>query len=533
MTKSPPLLMNFESNSFYAPGKIALFDTTVSDSMDIFTMQATGSPSKSFKNILTVPSANKNIFTDESVGLAQFRLAFKINPWTGPYWIELKEVALMGSTSIDTINGDLYTAVAGEKTGATTTDPNHETNDVYHAFMHILEDYDGIPSNLIDYGNLATERNLWHVGRVLTERKNAVDYLNELCSHSFVGMFSTRIGKRGLRAFQSFTTLPVPVASHNQNNIVRDSIENFEKSDISQLYNNFLLQYNYDPGPNKFIRAFTVANVDKFTSFPAVSTIDRLTPAYLSSSNRTIGTGTINFTIATGLNLTIGAGIAADHDSSNYVEGTISSYAIATGVVSILVTTAVGSGTFNSWNVSLLGNPTWYQCFGGLQGSPGFSSVGYAESKVIWDACRASYTVNGAVKQAQNDISELNWYIDRALFDIATSWGTGDTSSAYYLLKLLAQWTTLQKDVVSYALPINSANISLELLDVVTFNDAIYTKGADRTGWIVSIEVDAPNDQVKIRVMLQPLEIQPYPTPAVIASRLMSVLGVPFVQSAD
>ena len=86
---------------------------------------------------------------------------------------------------------------------------------------------------------------------------------------------------------------------------------------------------------------------------------------------------------------------------------------------------------------------------------------------------------------------------------------------------------------MSYALPINSANISLELLDVVTFNDAIYTKGADRTGWIVSIEVDAPNDQVKIRVMLQPLEIQPYPTPAVIASRLMSVLGVPFVQSAD
>jgi hypothetical protein len=365
--------------------------------------------------------------------------------------LEIKEITALGVRSIDTLNGDLFASVRGELTGATATDPSAETNNVYDAFIHILEDYDGIPKGLIDYGNLPTTRKNWHVGRTLTDRKNSVDYLNELCAHSFVAMFPTRNGKRGLRAFDYSSSL-TPVAVHDFSVIGRDSIESYEKTDISQLFNNFLLQYNYDQGAGQFIRNFIVANVDKFATFPLATDVD------------------------------------------------------ANGV------------------------PLWYQCFGGLLGSPTFASLGYAESKLIWDMCKHSYSVNRTVKQAQGDISQLNWFVDRALFDPATTWGTGDTSSAYYLLKILAQGVTLQKGIITYSIPINAANMALELLDVISVTDVIFTNNVPKLGYLVSHEVITANDQIKLQVMLLPNELQPYPPVTVSKRRLMSPLAAPFTQ---
>ena len=45
-------------------------------------------------------------------------------------------------------------------------------------------------------------------------------------------------------------------------------------------------------------------------------------------------------------------------------------------------------------------------------------------------------------------------------------------------------------------------------MDIIQFKDIIYTNSVYRTGFITSIEPDIINDQLKINVMLQPLELQ-------------------------
>jgi hypothetical protein len=449
---------------------------------------------------------------------------------------------------VDTISGDLYTSVTGELTGPTSgptpPDRNHETNDVYHTFIHIMEDYDGIPHQLIDYGNLAATRSGydaiglagWHVGRVLTDRKNSIDYLNELCSHSFVAMFPTRQGRRGLRAFQNFNQVDAPVATHDASIICRDSIESFEKTDIAQLYNNLLLQYSYDPALQKFIRAFYLSNVDKYSVFPPVDDYDPATTftPVVSTTSLLIGDGIKTLTVDAGLNFLAGNNVTIKYDDANFMNGIVQTYDIATGQLDVLVETMVGSGIYATWSVFVAGNPTWYQCFGGLEGSPDFSSAGYAESKIIWDMCRHSYFVNRVVKQNQNDTSQLSWYVDRALFDPGSVWGTGDKSSVYYYMQLLAQWMTLQKYVATYSIPINKDTISTELLDTINFNDRIYTNGEDIIGRIVSIETNAAEDKLRIQSILQPSELRPYPIPVTTNRKhLISPLGVPFTQGSQ
>jgi hypothetical protein len=466
-----------------------------------------------FKNIFKI--TDTSIFSNPNIVNIRFRLVIKRNLLPGTTLkVNVKEISVVIEKQIDTIKGDLYTKATGELTGSTATDASHATNDVYHAFMHILEDYDGIPPALIDYGTLATDRSDWHVGRTLTDRKNSVNYLNELCAHSFVAMFPTRTGMRGLRSINPDIAL-VPEVTHDLNIIGRDSIEDFELTDVMQLFNNFLLQYNFDPGLQAFIRSFVVANIDMFATFP---------DPYQSVVDATLQTtSTTTLTIANNVNKTVTCGtgfafspsqiVLIQHDTARFMYGTIVSYDSSTGIMVVAVQATKGTGSFSTWTVGLFSEPLWYLCFGGLLGSPNFPTDGYVESKYIWDQCKNSYNVNRVVRQSQNDISQLNWFIDRALFDENTTWGTGDSSSAYYFLKILAQWVTLQKGLIPYSVPINSTTIELELMKVVGVKDIVYTNDEIRHGYIVSISPVTGKDQLRLKVLLMPTEYTPYPDP--------------------
>jgi hypothetical protein len=447
------------------------------------------------------------------------------------FGIRFKQIALIGSRKISTVNGDVFTTViGGEKTnasGAVSTDPGKITNDVYHAIMHIMEDLDSIPKGLIDYGTLATTRGpgTWHVGRTVEDRKNSIDYLGELFSHSFIGGFTGRTGKRTLRSWISTTTdidgnpvLATPVVTtgngktttHDNSLIVDQSIESWQKTDASSVYNSFNLQYNNDPGSNSYLRNFIVSALNTLANFP--------------DANQLVGAVAVN---ASGLSLAdVRSNYSLIADSLFYLTTTSDTTDNALGVSGVKGSALVISDAFvvnpDGSTVTYEGPsgttgavPAWFQAFGGLFNTDitkyPVNNTAYTASKQIWDLCHASYLQTQKILQAQGDIGELPWFIDRSLFDSTATWGTGTQSSAFLLLTLLAIWTTKQKDVVTYAIPLNANTYGTELLDCVNFSDVVYTGGVNRVGWVTGVEVDVNNDQLKITTTLLPVDVTTTP----------------------
>lgn len=407
-----------------------------------------------YKYILKIPDLSPSVFAQDQI--SNVRIKILLYSQEEAINVAIKEIAIVGERQIDTITADVFARTTGELTGATTgpvvmvggsptyPDGNQSTGDVYHAFMHILEDYDNIPTKLIDYGTLKTDRfsTLWAVSRTLTEQKNSSEYLNELCAQSFVGMFSGRTGKRVLRVLQGFSGTLTPTTgngkttTHDKTLIVRNSLSGFTKTDLNNVYNSFLMQYAFNPGSNNMLRSFNVSNVDQ-SSFPSASTPD-------------------------------------PRDSTK---------------------------------------PKWWSYFSGFPVSltdpfntlsDSTATAFYNTAASIWAACHAAYLKNGVVRISQGDVSSLAWFGDSQIWSTSDTTCTGVTSSAYLLLQLLVSWCTIQKDLISYSIPITVNTYGTELLDIVNFNDTIYTQGSNRKGWIVGIETDTSKDQFNLNLILQP-----------------------------
>jgi len=325
---------------------------------------------------------------------------------------DLFEIGLFTTKFIDTVQGDLYGAVSGESNtdGATT-------GNVYGAMRLMMETYDGISPTQIDYGNLATTRSDWPVSRQMTEKKNSYDYIRELAEQSFVTVFPTRTGKRKLSAWRENETV---VAAHTEATIVRDSISSFIRTDLKDLFNDFVLEYAYNPGTKKFERSLAVRNADQ-TTFPDITAV-------------------------------VPAAVWTD-----YVNGV---------------------------------NPT-----------------SYADAQIIWGLCHRAYLKSKATQKIPETLGKLSWYTDSSSITTGPSVGCSVDDSPWKFLNGMAEWCTRQKEIVTYKLPLSAANLVLELVDHLTFSDAIYTSNIARPGWITYIEVDIKNDQIMLEATLNPAEL--------------------------
>jgi hypothetical protein len=416
--------INLISNNFY-PVDPAIADPT---SLSLFLKDSGGGSGKPFNwfyDFGNVTNGNKDAIVSRFNHLLQTMMGFTFVGVFAQLKVYIKQITLLGIRSIDTTTGDLFSKVGGELTGPTTGptagDNNHETNDVYHTIMHIVEDYDGIPDALIDYGNLPSTRGLWHVGRTVTDQQNSLNYLNEIASQSFIGIFGNRKGQRAFNAWLGGTSAPnttfTPTVgsgktgTHDSALVPEESISGFEKTDFSQIYNSYQLKYNYDAGLKDYNRYINVTKVNE-TAFPD------------STSN---------------------------------------------------------------WQTYVTGLP----------------STNWSDASSVWTLCSKSYQDNHVTQLATSQINELPWYTDDSVYDPNTSNGTGVTSSAWKFLTNLAYWTTRQKDIVTYNIPIDSSTCATELLDCINFADDVYTDGSSRTGWVTSIEVDAVNNQYILQAVLQ------------------------------
>lgn len=163
-----------------------------------------------------------------------------------------------------------------------------------------------------------------------------------------------------------------------------------------------------------------------------------------STSSVTLGTGAKSLTTQTGLAWTAGARVRWSASTSNWMEGTITSYDTATGAMAISVagsSDVSGSGTYTSWTINTAGYP-------GASGAvaPGGSSkaaqynasgsfgaagtAGYNSSSALWEWTSAGATGGGFMEIPQGanawDYPAYRWsYADGA-------WSNGSGSHVNY-----------------------------------------------------------------------------------------------------
>jgi hypothetical protein len=174
--------------------------------------------------------------------------------------IKLNQLAYITKSTYD-FKDSLYVKTSGE------TIDGAATNNVYTIYKKILEDYDGIDTSYINYGNLSGSRSSWVASRQFDEAVSSKDALKELCQNSYTALFPDRLGKRTFNCWLDATGYDW---DHNEDNIVRDSIAQFVYTPMRDIYSDFSLEYNWDSGSKKYTDSIIVTNTDK-DSFPAQS----------------------------------------------------------------------------------------------------------------------------------------------------------------------------------------------------------------------------------------------------------------------
>lgn len=338
----------------------------------------------------------------------------------------LRQAGFVGVKSVSAISDDFYVRLKGE------TDGGAETNTVYRTFKHILENYDGIPSDMINYNNLPITRSNWPSGRQLTDRKLSFEYLKELASHSFVGIYPDRTGRRCLKSWRDDTVLK---ATFDETTIVRDSIQDWQKTKVVDLYNEFKLWYDFNPATGKFDASLSISNVDKNYYVDPITGI----------------TGAYGFPVPT---------IITGYEDSLY--------------------------------------EAWKDYAGGINANS------YADAKPLWLSANESWNRSSAIQPVPDRLSKLYWYSNTNDFNNLENKGASTSDSAYKFLTNLVEWTTRQKDVVSFQIPVSTTNIVRELLDYINFSDAIYTDDTTRPGWITGVKFNIKKDTIGIEATLEP-----------------------------
>ncbi len=258
-------------DDYYKAGGEHYYDTNLWSHVGINPFGDDGPESKTFRTMMELPTDIIDCIRDgTSTNMLRVILTFDTQYEDTPMpssfpkleaLVELREAGFIGMKSVSAISDDFYVRLKGEQIYG------QESNTVYRAFKLMLEQYDGIPTGMIDYNNLPETRDDWLCGRQITERKNSFEYIKELASHSFVAVYPGRDGKRNLKSWRDEYT---GIASYNETTIVRDSITKFNKSNINDLYNDFRIQYDYNAATKKFDSVIAITKTDE-AAFPGAT----------------------------------------------------------------------------------------------------------------------------------------------------------------------------------------------------------------------------------------------------------------------
>ena len=107
----------------------------------------------------------------------------------------------------------------------------------------------------------------------------------------------------------------------------------------------------YSTGGNFVISNSSLSNVrPNVNTVMVINDVDYVTT---SSTTLTIAVQVATLTIGTGLFYSVGQNVIIDHDSVNFMTGTVQQYYSGNGVMEVDVTDTNGSGTYSAWDVNL------------------------------------------------------------------------------------------------------------------------------------------------------------------------------------
>jgi hypothetical protein len=395
-------------------------------------------------------------------------------------------------------------------TGSDITATPVETNTVYSAIKHILQDYDCIPTPLLDLGeyegdegNLYATRGLaatnpWYVGRQIQDRKNSIEYIQELCQQAFLGYYISRKGKHTFKAWleDSGPTILHSTCLSDNGIVFRDSISEFKKTDLSNIFNDFNIQYNWNYGLNKFDKSIIVTHIDD--ADPGVTVLARTGMSYAHAPGDGFPDG-LSYTPGddfVGCVDTDGVPLWEKYCSFPGIPKTPipsatepSNPEIGDSYYATGVTTYWAKGHFYVWNGSSWEYDQYYNF--------------YTDAKSQWDECNLSWKKSFTIQQTSGSLSQMHWYVDRSILSDLAKAATGIDirNPAYMFLYNAIALLTVQKEMVDYSVPINSDTVNLDLLSKIYFKDAYYTGNIVTVAWITKIETDIINGRFNLSIM--------------------------------
>lgn len=501
-------ILNFLPNFYYALGGDAAGEAS---RFNTFGKTVRGVPF-AYESLFLLPesmlAAQSKIFNYAVLAL-QLRTA--PNPPSGFRSMRIKQVGFVGQFSVDIARENIYVRTIGEFV------PNGDApvTNLYEAFCYfamndgIYASQSEVRTNLNDltgvYGNL------FPVGRNLTTQRSSKEWITDMTRQGWFCAFPDRTGKlNAINWLLKVGTAPEYADSASTNGINSISLE---RSDYKRIYNSFPFRYHWDPGRGNYARAIEILRTDEATfPLPYVSTNAAGDAVKVNTGAIITLIGGIYYADVTSVATGLAVGDVCSFSSypvSFYFRAIISKTQISglnnryrfeigptldagnvAGVTASGVFTKQGSAT-----------PLWALYVTGLPSTIG----GYVTAKNdLWTPCHEAYLKTLAIQVAPSDLTDLSWFIDKALFYENPAAQPLPTLAALNTAKLHAQWTTKQKDILTYTIPLDPTSATRELLAYGSTRDYVYTRDQARLGWVVGIEDVIESEELRVRVMLSP-----------------------------
>ena len=409
-----------------------------------------------------------------------------------------KEFAFAAVKTIEYTNENAYTKLDGEMSpNAITT---HTLDQIY---AHILETYDGISSSDISYTDLALFNEFY--GRQVLEVNNSKDYLTELCRQTFTGMFWNRGGELVLKSYYEDTT---SVFAFDESEIIKDSIAYYKDTPIDKIFNDFMIEYDWDPGLDKFNKTIGITRTDE-SSFPAITdstdtntsrTANFTSIRVVAQNSDGLWDGTLTYSADQSSWAEVNKTISWSDASGNVIYFARIKNVSSDGLTLDLEFTNTGGVMVGLYTTAsyLYENGTSIQKWKTF--AIGISD--YATANELWTKCRTAYLRTKRVNTLPDQYSKLYWHPDNNNFP-GYSGGMGD--AAFTHLTRLIDRVTVPGKHTEFQIPITAANMARELLDRVTFSDTFYTNGTALPGWINKIKMNYDKQTMTIGLYLLPI----------------------------
>lgn len=430
--------------------------------------------------------------------------------------LRIKQIGFVGEVEIDLGRAAAYARVIGEKVPGTVA-PVRYIADVFRYFtIHdgYYPDAGSVETNLDSVRSPSSGEPLFPVGRNLLSQRSSKDWITDLCRQAWFCAYPGRDGKP--RATNWLVKLGGTLDFSDDDEVIVAGSVSADRSDYKRIYNKFSFRYHYDPGRGQYARVLEVSKASEAV-FPLIITStkpgDDTAKAFTSVIILLDGGTYYADVVSSATGVSVGDIVSlytgapdvefffAPVVSKTIVTGSTYTYRVDLGPKlpensSIGVSTSAGI-----WYKQGSGTPQWTTFVSGLP----FTLTAYEIARdQLWAPCHAAYLKTLSMQAAPDNITELSWFVDLGLFYEDPTQQPLDTLAALNTAILHAQWTTKQKDIINYSIPLTLTTAARDLLDYGAVRDYIYTSDEPRAGWVFSIEDDIEADRVNVRTMLSP-----------------------------